>query len=204
MVTLALLEGFQSTIRNELGPERAHVRIAPRRAAVSAAGAVGLGSAGNATQCGRSASSRAPGSSRPLPMPFRHPWWAGLTRSWEVNRVLAAKLGVGVGAEVEVISPRHRLTPMGLLPVRTRLKVEQIRPTPTGSESGTVQLPLDVAQRLLWGEPAVEAVELRDPGDPWHLAGRVRRALGEDAAGLKVEGLDELNRPLLRRSRSSG
>ncbi len=66
-----------------------------------------------------------------------------------------------------------------------------------GAESGTIGLPLDAAQRLLWGEPAVEAIELRDPGDPWRLAGRVRRVLGDSAAGLRVEGLEELHRPLL-------
>jgi lipoprotein-releasing system permease protein len=113
-----------------------------------------------------------------------------------VDQLLAAKIGVGVGDEVEVIAPRYRLTPMGMLPVRLRLEVAQIVPAEPGSESGSIRMPLADAQRLLWGEPAVAAIELRDPSDPWHLASRVRRALGDRAADLRIEGLDELHRPL--------
>jgi lipoprotein-releasing system permease protein len=50
---------------------------------------------------------------------------------------------------------------------------------------------------LLWGEPAVEALELRDPTDPWRLDHRVRSALGDLAGGTRVEGLEALHRPLL-------
>lgn len=199
VVTLALLEGFQSGIRNELVARAAHVRVSPAQgrrleqpdqlASVlqSSLPNVGLVRVVEGTGLVSSAEDAVPalvvGRSD-----------AVVT---SVDQLLAAKIGVGVGDEVEVISPRHRLTPMGLLPVRLRLAVEQIRPAAPGAESGTIGLPLDEAQRLLWGEPAVEAIELRDPGDPWRLAGRVRRALGDSAAGLRVEGLEELHRPLL-------
>jgi ABC-type lipoprotein release transport system permease subunit len=43
----------------------------------------------------------------------------------------------------------------------------------------------------------VEAIELRDPIDPWGLGARVRRALRGRGAGLLVEDLEELHRPLL-------
>jgi lipoprotein-releasing system permease protein len=199
VVTLALLEGFQSGIRNELVARAAHVRVSPAQGRrleqpdqlasllQSFAPDVGLVRVVEGTGLVSSAENAVPalvvGRSDAVVA--------------SVDQLLAAKIGVGVGDEVEVISPRHRLTPLGLLPVRLRFAVEQIRPAAPGAESGTIGLPLDAAQRLLWGEPAVEAIELRDPGDPWHLAGRVRRALGDSAAGLRVEGLEELHRPLL-------
>jgi len=199
VVTLALLEGFQSGIRNELVARAAHVRISPaegRRleqpdhlASVlqSTLPNVALVRVVQGTGLVSSAADAVPASV----VGRSDAVVAG------VDQLLAAKIGVGVGDEVEVISPRHRLTPMGLLPVRLRLEVSQIQPAAPASESGTIRLPLESAQRLLWGEPAVEALELRDPDDPWRLAGRVRRALGDDAAGLRVEGLEELHRPLL-------
>ena len=58
-------------------------------------------------------------------------------------------------------------------------------------------MPLETAQRLLWGKPVVEAIELRDPEDPWRLDSRVRRTLAGPYPDLRVEGLDELHRPLL-------
>ena len=199
VVTLALLEGFQSGIRNELVARAAHVRISPAQgrrleqpdqlASVlqSSLPDVGLVRVVEGTGLVSSAEDAVPalvvGRSDAVVA--------------SVDQLLAAKIGVGVGDEVEVISPRHRLTPMGLLPVRLRLTIEHIRPAAPGAESGTIGLPLDAAQRLLWGEPAVEAIELRDPGDPWRLSGRVRRAIGDSAAGLRVEGREELHRPLL-------
>ena len=199
VVTLALLEGFQSGIRNELVARAAHVRISPaegrrlddpeRLASVLQTALPGVELVRVVAGTGLVASSA---DAVPASVVGRSD--AAVAA---VDQLLAAKVGVGVGDEVEVISPRHRLTPMGLLPVRTRFAVEQIRPSPTGSESGTIQLPLAAAQRLLWGEPAVEALELRDPADPWHLGARARHALGADAAGLEVEGLEELHRPLL-------
>jgi lipoprotein-releasing system permease protein len=114
-----------------------------------------------------------------------------------IDHVLAARLSVSVGDAIQVISPRQRLTPMGPLPVRRRLGVTRVRPPEPGSPSGSIRLPLATAQNLLWGGPVVEAIELRDPSDPWRLATRVRRSLGDAFPGHRVEGLDELHRPLL-------
>jgi lipoprotein-releasing system permease protein len=60
-----------------------------------------------------------------------------------------------------------------------------------------VVLPIDQAQRLLWGEPVIEAVELRENADPWTLGQRARRVLEEHGAAVRVAGLEELHRPLL-------
>jgi lipoprotein-releasing system permease protein len=114
-----------------------------------------------------------------------------------VDRVLAARLGVGIGDQVQVISPRQRLTPMGPLPVRTTAEIADVKPPEPGDESGTVVLPLGMAQQLLWGREVVEAIELRDPVDPWTLGERIRRVLGERGHEVSVMGLEELHRPLL-------
>jgi len=114
-----------------------------------------------------------------------------------VDRVLAARLGVGIGDQVQVISPRQRLTPMGPLPVRTTAEIADVKPPEPGDESGTVVLPLETAQQLLWGREVVEAIELRDPVDPWTLGERIRRVLGERGHEVSVMGLEELHRPLL-------
>ena len=53
------------------------------------------------------------------------------------------------------------------------------------------------AQRLLWGEAAVEAIELRDADDPWGVGARARAALAASSAEVEVEGLEALHRPLL-------
>jgi lipoprotein-releasing system permease protein len=199
IVTLALLEGFQSGIREELVERVAHARVSPSQGR-QLDDADGLASVLQANLpgvetvrvVGGTCLVASPADAVPALLVGRSD-----TPVASVDQLLAAKLGVGVGDEVEVISPRHRLTPMGLLPVRLRFEVALIRPAEPASESGSVRLPLGDAQRLLWGEPAVAALELRDPGDPWHLGGRVRRALGDQAAGLRIEGLDELHRPLL-------
>jgi lipoprotein-releasing system permease protein len=199
VVTLALLEGFQSGIRNELVARAAHARVTPaqgRRLEQADQLASDLQTALPDVHLVRVVEGTGLVSSAADAVPASVVGRSDAVVA-SVDQLLAAKIGVGVGDEVEVISPRHRLTPMGLLPVRLRVPVEQIRPAAPGAESGTVGLPLDAAQRLLWGEPAVEAIELRDPGDPWRLAGRVRRVLGGSAAGLHVEGLEELHRPLL-------
>jgi lipoprotein-releasing system permease protein len=78
-----------------------------------------------------------------------------------------------------------------------RVKVTAVKPPAPGREGGALLLPLAEAQRLLWGKPAVEAIELRDAAQPWELAGRVRRALGDRARTLRIEGLRELHHPLL-------
>lgn len=114
-----------------------------------------------------------------------------------VDRILAARLGVGIGDQIQVISPRQRLTPMGPLPVRQTAEIGDVEPPEPGDESGTVLLPLETAQRLLWGREIVQAIELRDSDDPWALGGRIRRVVEEFDEPVTVMGLEELHRPLL-------
>jgi lipoprotein-releasing system permease protein len=114
-----------------------------------------------------------------------------------VDRILAARLQVGSGEEISVISPRQRLTVMGPLPVRANVQISRVLTPEPGSEEGSVQIPLEMAQRLLWGEAVVEAIEIRDTVDPWRLGARVRTALGADAEAVRVADLEDLHRPLL-------
>ncbi len=199
VVTLALLEGFQSGIRSELVERAAHVRIGPaegrRLADPEGLASVLQGRLGDVEMVsvvrGTSLVS-SPTGAVPASVVGRSD-----TPVASLDQILAARVNAGAGDFVQVISPRQRLTPMGLLPVRVQVEITHIRPPESGSDSGAIRLPLDQAQRLFWGEPAVEHIELRDPADPWRLAGRVREALGARAAEFRVEGLEELHRPLL-------
>jgi lipoprotein-releasing system permease protein len=199
VVTLALLEGFQSSIRSGLEDHGVHARVTPaegRRLAeperLVSVLQEALGVVEQVEVVRGSCLVSARGSAVPASVVGRSDA-AGVS----VDRALAARLGVGRGDEVDLVSSRQRLTPMGPLPIRLRHEVAGVVHPEPGAESGSVLLPLEEAQRLLWGEPVVEAVELRDPADPWGLGERVRRALRGSDAGLRVEDLEELHRPLL-------
>ncbi len=197
VVTLSLLEGFQSSIREEIVAKAAHARVLPvdgRRLADPARLAsvlqaelpqVDIVQVVRGTCLVSSLTDAVPASV------------AGRSDALEVgiDRILAARLGVGVGDEVQVISPRQRLTPMGPLPVRVRTEIAEVQAPEPGAETGSVSLPLELAQRLLWGRPVVEMIELRDPSDPWRLGARVRTALAGES--VRVQDLEELHRPLL-------
>ncbi len=199
VVTLALLEGFQSGIRGELVERAAHVRIGPaegRRLAdpdgLASVLQGGLGDVEMVRVVRGTGLVSSPTGAVPASVVGRSD-----TSLASLDQILSARVDAGAGDIVQVISPRQRLTPMGLLPVRAQVEITHVRRPEAGSDAGELRLPLDQAQSLFWGEPAVETLELRDPADPWHLAGRVRQALGDRAAQFRVEGLDELHRPLL-------
>jgi len=199
VVTLSLLEGFQSGIREELVQRATHVRVSPaqgRRLTDPEKLASVLQTKLDGVELVRVVRGMSLVSSPHGAVPA-----SVVGRSDAVvaslDQILAARIDAGVGDVVQVISPRHRLTPMGLLPVRLQVDVANVRPAEPGSESGAIRLPLEQAQKLFWGEPAVEAIELRDERDPWRLDGRVRDALGAEASELRVEGLESLHRPLL-------
>jgi lipoprotein-releasing system permease protein len=199
VVTLALLEGFQSSIRAELVARATHARVVPaegrrlvdpaRLAPVlhEVAPGVEMVQVVRGTCLVSSATDAVPASV------------SGRSDVLEVgvDSILAGRLMVGVGEQIQVVAPRQRMTPMGPLPVRAVAEVAAIRVPEPGAEAGSVVLPLEIAQRLLWGEPVVEAIELRHPADPWRLGARARAALAAAGVEARVEGLDELHRPLL-------
>jgi lipoprotein-releasing system permease protein len=199
VVTLALLEGFQSSIREEIIADAAHARVGPtsgrrvadpeRLASVlhRSLAEVELVQVVRGTCLISSTTGAVPASV------------VGRSDALEVSvdRVLAARLGSGSGEVLDVISPRQRLTPMGPLPVRLQVEVADVQSPEPGAEAGSVVLPLELAQRLLWGGRVVEAIELRDAADPWTLGARARSALAVETLEAEVLGLEELHRPLL-------
>jgi lipoprotein-releasing system permease protein len=199
VVTLALLDGFQWTIRSEIVNRAAHARVVPldgrqlddpNELASVLQGEfpqVEMVQIVRGTCLVSSFTDAVPASV------------VGRSDALEVSvdRLLAARLAVGRTDEVQVISPRQRLTPMGPLPIRVRTEIARVHVPEPGAETASVRLPLEVAQRLLWGGPVVEAIELRDVDDPWRLGAKVRAVLGDRGAAVRVDGLEELHRPLL-------
>ncbi|MCG6950078.1 MAG: ABC transporter permease [Acidobacteria bacterium] len=199
VVTLSLLEGFQASIREEIVARAAHARITPsegRRIEDSENLASLLQESLQEVEMVEVVRGTCLVSSLTDAVPASV---IGRSDALDVgvDRILASRLQIGSGDEISVISPRQRMTPMGPLPVRVRAEVSTVLVPEPGSEEGAVRLPLEVAQRLLWGEAVVEAIELRDTSNPWKLGARVRAALGPDAEAVKVESLEDLHRPLL-------
>jgi len=199
VVTLSLLEGFQASIRSEIVTRATHARVTPidgrrlidpgKLASVlqEELPEVELVEVVRGTCLVSSFTDAVPASV------------IGRSDAIDVglDRILASRLQIGSGEEISVISPRQRLTPMGPLPVRVRAEIARVLAPEPGSQEGSVRLPLGLAQRLLWGDAVVEAIELRDITDPWQLGDRVRSVLGSEADGIRVEGLVDLHRPLL-------
>jgi lipoprotein-releasing system permease protein len=199
VVTLALLDGFQSGIRSQIEAHAAHAEIRPasgRRIEEpellasllqDELGEVEIVQVVRGTCLVSSDTDAVPASV------------VGRSDAIgvSVDRVVSRRLGVGAGDRLELISARQRLTPMGPLPVRIRAEIARIvLPTP-GAEEGTVSIPLDRAQRLLWGEAVIGAIELRDAGDPWTLGKRVRKVVETHGVAVEVADLEALHRPLL-------
>ncbi len=198
IVTLALLEGFQSSIRRDLVERAAHARVSPAQGRVLGHAAelasvlqrelpdVEMVSVVKGTCIVASATDAVPAS------------LVGRSDATEVtaDQVLAARLGIGLDGNLDIVSSRSRLTPMGPLPIRFRVEVDGVRAPEPGAEGGVLQVPLSTAQRVLWGRPEVEAIELTAASDPWNLGRRVRAVLG-DRGDLRVEGVEELHQPLL-------
>ena len=198
VVTLALLEGFQSSIRRDLVERSTHAQVRPTSGRV-------LGEPDQLAsllheglpdvEIVRSVRGNCLVASAFDAVP------ALLVGRSDVemvmaDRVLAARLGIGAAGAVDVISPRQRLTPLGPVPVRARVDVAEVGVSEPGQEGGVLRVPLEVAQRILWGSAEVEALDLKDPSDPWKLGAKVRRIL-DGREGVVVLGLDDLNRPLL-------
>jgi len=199
VVTLSLLEGFQASIRSEIVTRAIHARVIPvkgRRLSNPGKLASVLQEELPEVEFVEVVRGTCLVSSFTDAVPASV---IGRSDALDVgmDRILANRLQVGSGDEISVISPRQRLTPMGPLPVRVRAEIARVLAPEPGSQEGSVRLPLGLAQRLLWGETVVEAIELRDISDPWQLGDRVRSALGSEVNEVRVEGLVDLHRPLL-------
>jgi lipoprotein-releasing system permease protein len=196
VITLALLEGFQATIRAQLERTGVHAVLRPRS--------------------GRSL----PGGDWLAALRKKHPdlQVRALTSSavWclagdaatpatleladtlsrvEVNRVLAARLGIGSGSSLTVASPVLALTPLGPMPTRRRFAVGAVRDVGPGEDGATVWVPSGLGAGLvIAGGP--QTVELRAPApeQAWDVASRVHSDVPD---GVDVVSFRDLNRPLL-------
>jgi lipoprotein-releasing system permease protein len=199
VVTLALLDGFQSGIRSQIVAHAAHAEVWPangRRIVDPKNLASLLQSELDNVEIVQIVRGTCLVSSETDAVPASVIGRSDTDRV-SVDRVISRRLGVGAGDRLELISARQRLTPMGPLPVRIRTEIARISSTEPGTESGAVILPIKQAQRLLWGEPVIEALQLRDVANPWSLGQRARRTLDEHGVAVRVAGLEELHRPLL-------
>ena len=181
VVTLALLDGFQSGIRSQIVAHAAHAEVWPtsgRRIVDPENLASLLQSELDNVEIVQIVRGTCLVSSQTDAVPASVVGRSDTDRV-SVDHVVSRRLGVGAGDRLEVISARQRLTPMGPLPVRIRTEISRISSTEPGTESGAVILPIAEAQRLLWGEPVIEALQLRDDANPWALGERARRILGE-------------------------
>ncbi len=199
IVVLALLEGFQSGIRSELVARTAHARIEPREgrrladpAELASLLQAKLPDAEIVQTVRGTCLVESGGDAVPASLVGRSD-----VSEAAIDRILAVRLAVASGDDVEVISARLRLTPMGPLPVRARVHLNAVQAPEPGRESGSLIVPLATAQRILWGGDVVEAITLRDPADPWRLGRRVRDLLVKTRPDVRVAGLEELHRPLL-------
>jgi lipoprotein-releasing system permease protein len=199
IVTLALLEGFQYTIRSGIVRRAAHARVEPvrgRRLAEDEKLVSVLHEAMPGVEVTRVVGGTCLVTSLVDAVPASVAGRSDVDDA-VLDRVLAARLAAGVGERVQIVSPRQRMTPLGPLPVRRDVEIAQIVAPVPGHEGGTITLPLATAQRLLWGEAAVGALELRHVPDPWQLGDQVRQILAREGFEVRVQSLDELHRPLL-------
>ncbi|MGE5235026.1 MAG: FtsX-like permease family protein [Acidobacteriota bacterium] len=196
VITLALLEGFQSTIRRQLEESGVHAVLRPRSGQTLPPGdwldrlrerhpdLKVRATVGGAVWC------IAEGGAIPAEMTVED----GLSRV-EVNRILAARLAVGAGSRLTLASPHLVLTPLGPLPLRRTVEVGAVGEVRPGEEQAEVRVPAAVGFALL-GASGPRTVELQatDPAKAWQVASLVQ---GDVPDGIEIVGFRELNRPLL-------
>jgi lipoprotein-releasing system permease protein len=196
VVTLALLEGFQSTIRAQLAEAGTHAELRPRAGRTLPDGdwlarlrqhhpeLEVRASTGGTVWC------LGPDGAVPAELEA-----VDTLSRVEVNRVLAARLGVGAGSEITIASPRLVLTPLGPMPTRRRVVVGTVSPVQPGDDRAVVFAPVSVGAALLdLGAPRRVALRARDPREAWRVASVVQ---GEVPEGVEVVSFGALNRPLL-------
>lgn len=196
VVTLALLEGFQATIRQELQASGVHARLRPSGGGRLPEGewlgdlarrhpelAIRLVTAGAVWVV-------SPDGATPAVLELDES--AGTV---QINRVLAARLALGVGAPLTVASPRLSLTPLGPMPTRRTVTVGQVLADRPTEERALIRMPPAQGAALMGGAVAQSVeVQARDPRRAFEVASSVQ---GELPEGVEVISFRELNRPLL-------
>ena len=196
VVTLALLEGFQATIRAqlELGTVHAVLRPPPGGSLPAGSWLEELRRAHPDLEIRVTASGAVWCLGPDGAVPAVIEAVDDLSRV-EVNRRLAAAVGVGAGDLLTLASTRQVLTPLGPVPVRRQAEIGAVRPGVPGDDTLQVRVPRELGKVLL-GAGAPQQVEIRTlrPGAAWNVASRVH---GQVPDGVEVVSFRELNRPLL-------
>ncbi len=197
VLTLALLEGFQHTIRTQLERGGVHARLLPAHGSELPGGGwlAVLRQRHPDLEVEEIRSTAVWCMANALAVPAELEVVAGLPRV-EVNRVVAARLGIGPGSELIVATSQLVLTPLGPLPLRRRLQVEVVCEGRPGEERGVVRVGERHAQAFLDTRrgPQAVAVRAREARDAWRVASIVQKDVPE---GVVVQSFQELNRPLL-------
>lgn len=196
VVTLALLEGFQHTIRRQLTERGVHAELRPRTGSVLPEGdwvdrlRERHPDLTMRTLGGGSVWCTVPGEAAPAELEV-----VDTLSRVEINRVLAARLGVGAGSPITIASPRLLLTPLGPLPLRRQVEVGAVTRLRVGENRAVIGVPPGLGTALL-GDQGPRKVEIRaaDPAAAWNVASRVHADLPDD---VEVVSFADLNRPLL-------
>jgi lipoprotein-releasing system permease protein len=196
VLTLALLEGFQSTIRRQLTESGPHARLRPKVGATLPGGSWLEELRRHHPELQVRATSGGPvwcladGDAAPAELVA-----VDTLSRVEVNRVLAARLGAGAGSRLVIAAPRLQLGPLGPAPVRREVTIEAVRSARPGEEKAVILVPATLGRAILGSSPPRE-VELVGPSaaDAWRVASLVQADVPD---GVEVVSFAELNRPLL-------
>jgi len=195
-LTLALLEGFQSTIRAELRESGVHARLRPRMGGALPPGPwlAQLRQRHPELEVRVVTATTVWAVSEHGAVPAALELDEAVT-GVEINRVLAARLVLGVGSRLTVASPRTNLTPLGPVPVRRTFTVAEVRSSRPTEERAVIRTSPAMGAALVGGG-AVQSVELRarDSHRAWEVASSVQ---GDVPEGVEVVSFQALNRPLL-------
>lgn len=196
VVTLALLEGFQATIRAQLELGTVHAVLRPPSGGSLPAGPwleeLRQANPDLEIRVTTSGAVWCLGPDGAVPAVIEAV--DDLSRV-EVNRRLAAAVGVGAGDLLTLASTRQVLTPLGPVPVRRQAEVGAVRPGVPGDDTLQVRVSRELGEVLLGaGAPQQVEVRTRQPGAAWSVASRVH---GRIPDGVEVVSFRELNRPLL-------
>jgi lipoprotein-releasing system permease protein len=199
VVSLALLSGFQTNIRNRLLAETPHLLVTP----------AGRGEFHDADRiAGKLAA--VPGVVSVSPVAKGRVWVSlgsqampamVVGREKQKGLVLdvaqARPIGLVAGETVTLVSSRSRLSPLGPVPIVATMKIAGVAPSATGRKAAEASMPLEEARRLFaLGPDGATGYELRltDAGRPARAAAAVSAALGPSVA---VATWEEQNRALV-------
>ncbi len=195
VLTLALLEGFQATIRRELATSGPHALLLPTEGEKLPSGPwlEELAARHPALRFRKleQASGWVVHLGEAVPVVFEVV--PGLSQV-EADRVVAAKAALGAGAEVTLVSPTPLLSPLGPVPRQARVRVARVVSAPARAEKGTLHLPETLGRELLpqGGREQVQVFCI-PPRDPQESTA----ALGHLPAGVRLVPFGQLHRPLL-------